>query len=134
MAASVFHVVNAMLTKNEQFKFVSCTFQTSAKEYTYKTLLDVKAGDTVLVDTASGLQIVRVQKVLEVDEVDLSEYDYKWVVQVIDLSHFLAVKEMEQKLQQDVRNKIRNKIADSALAQLYDGEAGSEQVKRLVRL
>ncbi len=132
--ASVYHVVNAMLTKNEQFKFVSCTFQTSAKEYTYKTLLDVNAGDTVLVDTASGLQIVRVQRVLEVDEVDLAEYDYKWVVQIINLDHFTAVKEMEEKLKQDIRNKIRNKIADNALAQLYDGAEGVEQVKKLVRL
>ena len=128
-------VVNSMLCQNEAFKFVSCKFATSATQYTYKTLLDLKVGDMVLVATNSGMQAVTVTAMLEVDEVDLNAYDYKWVAQKIDISHLEACEAKEAELVKLIRSKQRQHTSDQAMkALLGDDSESKEEVKRLVRL
>ena len=129
--------LNILLADNEDFKFVTVVFApyTGTNTYTYKTLLDVEVDDFVVVHTPSrGYQVVKVLEVLSPLEVDLeAKYEYKWLVQKVDLEHFDKVMATEKEVRAVV-NKSKNKraIAEARAAIL---ETSDEAViTKLVRL
>lgn len=127
----------ALMAENEKFKFVSVRFPTSDRGYTYKTMLDLVEGDKVLVDTASGMQIVTVREVLDISDVDLeANYEYKWVVQKVDFTEFEQYKQMEDDLLKYLRKKQRAHAVKAVTAGLFEDATEEEKatVKALVRL
>jgi len=61
------------------FKFIAVNFVGSHVTYTYKTTLDIKVGDLVVIESPSGLKVVTVAD----DDVEVKpspKYAIKWVV------------------------------------------------------
>ena len=129
-------VLQAMQAENTAFKFVGIKFPTSSQTYHYKTILDLAVGDNVVVDTPSGMQVVRVYEVLTADQVDLSAYTYKWVVQKVDVTQYNELLDKETQLLNLIRAKQREHAAKAALNAFIGDtdEATQQQVKALVRL
>lgn len=129
--------VNVLLADREDFKFITAVFApyTGKNTYTYKTLLDVKVDDFVLVDTPSnGYQVVQVREVLSALEVDLEvKFEYKWLIQKVDLEHYDKVIAMEKEVR-SVVNKSKNKRAIKQAREAILEHADEEAVKKLVRL
>lgn len=125
--------VQYVLAENEKFKFVACTFDTSSTRYTYKTTLDVEVGDILLVETNAGLAKVVVRDILDITDVDLDAYEYKWVVQKVDFTYFEQCKEAEAAVLKVLREKQRRHVAKQAVDGLLTDDE-HEQVKALVRL
>lgn len=131
---------DAILSENENFRFISCVFApyTGNKEYTYKTVLDLKEDDFVVVQTPSNqYQVVQVRTVLDPLEVEVdSRITYKWVVAKVDMAHYEECVEMEDQLSAKLRKaavrKRRAEVKDSVMEFLTDEER-TEAVK-LVRL
>jgi hypothetical protein len=70
---------------NEDIKFVKARFKNFRTAYTYKTTLDLKPGEEVIVDTPSnGLAVVTII------EIGIKEPDFKckWIVSQIDLTYY----------------------------------------------
>ena len=122
-----------LLAENEDFKFAACTFQGASVRYTYKTLLDVEVGDFVLVDTASGVQIVVVRDVLQIEDVDAGAYEYKWIIGKVDWTHMKECEAMEEAVLKKLRAAQRKHIANQALTTMLTDE-DADEVKKLVRL
>ena len=117
--------LNILLAANKDFKFVTCIFApfTGHNRYTHKTLLDIKEEDFLVVDTPSkGLQVVQVRKVLTPLEVDLEvKFEYKWVVQKLDLEHYNKVETMEKEVRRAVNtSKNSRALADARRAMGID--------------
>ena len=133
------NLANALLSENENFKYVSVVFPpyTGSKEYTYKTLLDVCESDFCIVSTPnSSYQVVQVRSIVD----DLSALDvsikYKWLVQKVCFdayNHCVEVeKTLEHKLQTSKLRKQREQLKNEALEFLTDEER-TETIK-LARL
>jgi len=91
-------------------RVVSVVFQGNyyEKEYSYKTDLDLKAGDKVVVDTPNnGLQIVTVTKVRGLTASQLSKAS-KWVIQCIDMAAY-EERMRKAEIAQEIRNKLRQR-------------------------
>lgn len=131
---------DTFLTENPKFKFVSIVFApyTGAKEYTYKTLLDVEVDDFVVVQTPSKeYQCVQIRAVMDPLEVELIiGVNYKWLVQKVDMAHYEECREMEEQVQLKLRTaesrKRQKELRESASEFLTEDER-AETVK-LVRL
>ncbi len=68
--------------------FVKVIFNQYSKGYHYKTNLDLKVGDLVVVKTPSEWKVVEVFQVnCDVDE-ENSDIVYKWIVQKVDLANY----------------------------------------------
>lgn len=129
--------LNIILAANPEFKFVRVQFNNSPKVYTYKTVLAIEVDDTVVVDTpTSGLTCAKVVEVAKLEEVDLDRYDYKWIVQKVDLAHYEQVVEMSAQVKKTINDSRRAKIVKEAKQALVDnlGEDVVTQVEKLVRL
>ena len=134
------NLTDTFLSENENFKYISVVFSpyTGSKEYTYKTLLDIKEEDFVVVHTPSGkYEVVQVRQVMPPMEALVSpDITYKWVVQKVNLDKYQESVEMEQELRRKLRTaevrKRREELKESAMTFLSEEER-SETIK-LVRL
>lgn len=130
--------LNLLLAENEDFKIVEVVFNNSPKVYHYKTTLDVKEDDTVVVDTPSnGLSIVTVKSVTPAIEHDLSfNFKIKWIVSKVDLDYYEQCKELESKLNRKLNQLRAHKRREEIKDQLADqvGAEGVEELAKLVRL
>lgn len=130
--------INLFLAENPNFKLVKATFPTHAKQYTYKTILDVEVGDTAVVKTVEGdLKCVQIEEVIPANETDLNfNYEIKWLVTVVDKKHYRECKEMEAELNKKLNAIRASKQRQQALEQMAEhyGQDSIEEVKKLVRL
>ena len=129
--------LNILLASNPDFKFVTVVFKNAAQPYTYKTTLDVEEGDTVVVDTPrTGFTCVKITGILKPEEVDLTAFEYAWVVSKVDLEHYEKVKEIQVQVNKVINDSKRAKLISEMKAQLVEtvGEDTVKQVEKLVRL
>ncbi len=133
-------LANILLADNEKFKFITAKFQPFENQktaYTYKTMLDLKVEDLVVVQTPDGkFEAVRVEEVLEAHEVDLEAFDYKWVVQKLDTEHFDQCKEMEKQLLNTLRKSERRQRIEEMKKNVVEHLTDEERniTAKLVRL
>jgi len=83
-------ILNA-LQEQRQVKTIGCIFCNTqyatgkARIYTYKTWLDHKVDDYVVVETVKGFQVVQVKEVHTASQIDgTSSIEYKWIVAALD--------------------------------------------------
>ena len=129
--------LNILLASNPSFKFVAVEFANSQTPYTYKTTLDLEDGDTVVVDTPrTGMTCAVVTKVLKLEEVDATKFDYKWVVSKVDTDYYEKVLDMQAQVQKTINDSKRSKLVKEMKAQLAEeiGDDAVAKVEKLVRL
>jgi hypothetical protein len=87
--------------------------------YTYKHMGAVYVGDTVVVDSPhSGLCCVRVVEVDDTPRIDLSaKFVYKWTVQRVDKTEYLAMLDREEKFTGQVAELQRAQQRQALLMQ-----------------
>lgn len=129
---------NILLAENPNFKIVKVVFEGASRQYTYKTFLEVEAGDIVVVKTPSeGLKLVEAIEVIPADEADLNPgFTIKWLVDVVNRNHYRECKEREAQINKQMntlRAKKQRKEATELLKEEYGAEA-IEQMQSLVRL
>ena len=102
------------------------------KNYVYKAPLGVKVGDKVVVDsTRNGLTVASVVLVDDTPKIDVTaEFNYKWIVSVVDMSayHAQIAKEAEflAALEQVEQAKTREESLRSYRALLPEGSEARE--------
>lgn len=99
--------------------------------YTYKAPKDsgLQPGDAVVVDSPrNGLVIARIDEVHDYPKLDLdSDIEYKWVVQKIDMTDYLANLERETKFREAMVDVERAKQREEFVTNFIDNlPAGSE--------
>lgn len=85
------------------------------KGYTFKTAIDVEVNDLVVVPhDKNGLAICQVVEVHKEPELDLdAPYDYKWVIDKIDLTTYQHLLKAEQKGLEGLRKlEVQKRKAD----------------------
>lgn len=120
---------------NEDFKLVKVVFQTSAKQYTYKTVLEVEVGSKAVVDAPSGLTVVEVVEVVPAMEAALSG-SLKWLVSVINFDHYDTCVEMEKQATKTLNQLKYTRKRRELLEELNRsiGEEGVAAVRQLIKL
>jgi len=129
--------VNLLLAENPDFKFVDVQFQATnsdkkfdGKTYTYKTLLNVKTGDSVVVEAIGRLKVVQVVAVIDPYEVDLEFSNYRWVTSVLNTeSHDLSV-ETEKKVNKTL-NAMKFASKREELTEQLHKNVGSAAIAKL---
>ena len=106
----------------------------AAKTYDYKALksLEVKIGDLLIVET--GNDTYKIVQAVEVDDeaqIDTSmQFDYKWIVDKIDLTKYAACLEREKTFAETYRTMEKSGVRRSFAAQLAV-EFGDESIAKL---
>lgn len=104
---------DAILSENENFRFISVVFPpyTGEKEYTYKTVMPLEVDDYVVVSTPGNkFQVVKVRDVLNPLEVEVDPaITYKWVVAKVDMTHYEECVAMEEQLAEQLRKAALRK-------------------------
>ena len=91
-------MINLILAEEvPHFQFVTVQFASSPQHYTYKTNLELKEGDFVVVNAPSGLTVVTVTS-LNVEVTPSHKYAIKWIVDVVDSSNYKSMLKLEKGL------------------------------------
>lgn len=135
MSMETHKMLNLFLAQNEDFKIVKVVFPSSSKRYTYKTTLNIEAGDKVIVDSPrDGMTVVDVVDVVPGIETDLQySFNLKWIVQKVDTTHYEQALEMEAKLNTEF-NKIKARKARQEMLESVTEQLGKDAVKELTKL
>ncbi len=140
---SLIRTNDVIASQNDNFRFVKVRFKHesgafSAKEYHYKTLdSTIAAGDEVVVDSpTNGFVIVVVTEVLEYYEVEEQGYNYKWIVQKVDVSAYEELKAKEKAVQKQLAKVNMKARLDNSLSKAAEelGEDNVNSLKALARL
>lgn len=126
-------MINALIAdQNPNLKFVKVVFPNSLKHYTYKTLFDVKEGDKAVVESPqSGLTIVDVIEVVDISDIDLNvNYEYKWLVYVVDLTQYKQLQEASATLYKELNKQVQAANVAKMKATLTE-KIGEDNVKAL---
>lgn len=77
-----------------------------------------------------------VTKVLKLEEVDATKFDYKWVVSKVDTDYYEKVLDMQAQVQKTINDSKRSKLVKEMKAQLAEeiGVDAVAKVEKLVRL
>lgn len=128
-------MINLFLSQNENLKLVRVSFPGNSKLYTYKTLLDIKEDQEVIVESPrDGMTIVKVHSVTPAIESNLTfSYSLKWIVQVVDTAHYEQCLNMERELNKEI-NKLKAQKARKELLEEAKLVLGSESVDNLIKL
>ena len=94
------------------------------KIYTYKTTLDLKVGDYVVVDPPQGLQVVRVCDIDVAPE--KAPATLKYIVCKVDLEDYQKRLEQEKKLQ-ELENAMKKKIDSFNKFAYYESYANMDE-------
>ncbi len=111
-----------MVTLRVRFKDERNNYAVNGKEYTYKALatMEIKVGDEVIVESPSSGFVVVV--VTEVDEFADINYEgnssYKWVVQKVDPTAYLARKEKENQAIEHLKRAKSSVVRDAEIANI----------------
>lgn len=140
---SLLRTNDVIASQNENFCYVKVRFNLndggkSQKLYTYKTLDNsIEPGDElVVISPHNGTVIVTVTEVLEHFEVEDATYNYKWVVQKVDLAAYDELKQKERTIQKELA-RINTKVRlENTLAKAIEklGEANVMALKAIARL
>lgn len=132
---------NTMKSKNiasllmENLKTVAVSFDVgNRKNYTYKTTLDLEAGDKVVVETPSnGFQVVCVVEAHDVPQIAPdSSINYKWIVQKVDTSVRDELEAREAEFAKEVLKLEQANVRKQAIAMLgLDTDALSGSIAKL---
>lgn len=124
--------INLILAENPNFNFVGVEFnQTKGKTYYYKTLEQFEDGDKAIVDSPrDGLVVVTVVEANAECLLD-TEYNYKWIVQKVDLTKYNEAIELETNIKKMPNSMRINKLKDELKSHLSE-QIGSENVELLV--
>lgn len=135
------NAINLLLSKNENFKFVTVIFDTDRsktlqKHYTYKTMLDLVEDDLVVVKVNEEYKVVKVVSVRNTFE---GSFQIKWIVAKLDLSHLIEVQATEEELRGLLANKEeeQRKQRNTAALEEYlgaDGVTQAELIAKKVRI
>lgn len=91
------HVISLL---QGSYTTVDVRFDLLSKLYTYKTRLSLVKGDWAVVLVKNVLKIVEVISVHSAPKIDYeAPYDYKWIVQKVDMTMYEKTVKEEQKLQ-----------------------------------
>ena len=110
MSKTIIAAMQSMqVAENDDLRFLEVTFSTGATRYTYKTVdTSIEEGDKVVVYTPSGkFEVVTVRKALDIDEVDLYAYRYKFIVQKVDTAVYDEQTNNEDLLLKNLRSRVR---------------------------
>ena len=97
-------------------KLITVEFNNYSKTYVFATFIDVKIGDTVVVDTCNGFQIATVTSL---DGESPEGKTLKEVVDIVDVSAFKARKEKAKKLQK-LKSKMDKRVKELQDVALYE--------------
>jgi hypothetical protein len=82
-----------------EYTTVAVRFDAASKLYTYKTRLKLQRNDWVIVSVNDVLKVVQVVQVHATPQIDFeAKFDYKWVVQKVDMSDYNTTLAAEAKL------------------------------------
>jgi hypothetical protein len=108
--------------------------------YTYKVKLsdNAKVGDTAVVMVARGLIMVSIVEVHDVPKIDLdAKFDYKWLVQIIDMAAYNSLLQKEENFKILLQNIERKKqvaaIKNEVLDMYKDDETAHKQLMEAVQ-
>jgi hypothetical protein len=95
--------------------------------YTYVTHLDVKRGDTVVVEAAGEIKLANVIRVDEQAEIEPnSSVAYKWVIDKVDMVAYDENQQRNAEIERTVgeayRQNLRRTFAQAVLGTLEDGK------------
>jgi len=128
-------IQDKILLLTEGYTTLTVQFQGSAKQYTYKVMMNegVVAGDAVVVDSPSqGLVVVTVTEVHTYPHIDVNAgFKYQWIVQKIDTSNFKRRQEMELRLTQSLLDLERQKQR-AQLATDLQTELGADRLQQIL--
>lgn len=81
------------MSNTNDYITIGCTFESNRHRlYTYKTIdRSIKPGDFCVVETSSGFNCVRVERVDEEPKVD-GPYNYKFIVSKVDTAEYDKLK------------------------------------------
>jgi len=111
------------------FKTVEVCYNTSSDSmnlrnnrfYTFKTNLNLKVEDLVIVEGSGCFKTVRVVVVHDEPQIDLdADFDYKWVVSKLDLTAYNEIVEGEKAALKLLTNMERDKVRKAAQEQLVE--------------
>lgn len=91
--------------------------------YTYKVKLsdNPKVGQTAIVMVARGLVMVTIVEVHDVPKIDLdAKFDYKWLVQLVDLGQYNALLQSEENFKLMLQSIERKKQVAAIKAEVLD--------------
>ncbi len=108
----------------EGYTTIQVQFQPGQRFYTYKGDLadNIQPGDYVVVDTPSdGYKIVRVHNVDAVPQIDVdADFSYKWIVQKVDPSKYLARVEAERAFADQLREIERIRQREQLIQDFHE--------------
>ena len=126
----------AIFIASDEVKTVGVCFNDNGPSYTFKTTLDLKEGDVVIVENDKAHTGHKVVVVTELDsDIDMSNstIEYKWVVQKLDTKYIEQTKEVEaqaiKQLKQAERVTRRKQIAEAMGINIKDVKAISFKKK-----
>lgn len=104
-------------------KTIGVSFGKSGPQiYTYKTLEDHEEGDRVVVDGAGQLKVAYVREIHEVAQIDIdSDFDYKWVVQKVNLTKHEEIIAKEEEFAQELLKMQHQSVRDNVKHRLLTG-------------
>ena len=100
-------------------KFHTVSVSLSGKLYIYKSPEPLEVGDYVVVPVKGGLKSLVVKAIDEPVDWD-AEYDYKWIVQKVDIESYLERQESDTKLKQVLQGAEAKKKQEELRAQLVE--------------
>jgi hypothetical protein len=110
------------VTKCAQVKFKDTT-----TPYSFKTILDLEKGDSVVVDTINGLQVAKVVKVTDI----VPSIATKWVISKVDLEGHKERLEKEEEMKL-VKEKMKQRKKE--LEEISEFEKFAEKDKEMADL
>lgn len=127
--------VTALLCANKEFKFIAVKFETNntssgwSKPYTFKTLLDVKIEDKVVVPvTRDGELKFKIASVIEVllpYQIDFDGVTHAWVASILDFSVYEECIEAEKKMVLQLNMAKAKQLQDESV-KLLEESVGSK--------
>ena len=108
------HILSLLQTG---YTTVQARFQSSGRLYTYKAKKDqVKKGDHAVVNAPGGLAIVEIIKVDKAPCINVdAPYNYKWLVQKVDLSEYNQVVALEVEFNEVIAEVERERKKEELL-------------------
>lgn len=128
--------LNLLYATNPSFRLVVVTFAGSTKQYTYKTILELEEGDTVVVSAPGGMTCVEVVAIKEIHEVEPVSFEYKWIVQKLDTEHYEKMLETDSAVRKQLNQARTSKLVKDMQKELKEsiGANAVKQLEKLVRL
>lgn len=132
--------VNLVMAQNPKFKFVNVVFETNRellkhnKKYSYKTMLDLKEGELVVVKVGEDFKCVTVvEEDVTAQCIANETREWRWVVCRVDTTDYCNNLDVENKVTRAVAEvKVNNLVREAKIALEEQLGDGAKEVLRLV--